>query len=146
MQTKILVILMSFVLPTVVMAQAKDLKCFLSTQSGEEIQLAKNEMKTPTGFAHLKGQSFQKTVTLTNGTTAEFTFTLRSKLGKTFDFRINSDNSLHITAALVDGDMFQYTNYGNGIAVQCTKDYYLSNVGQTRKTSHDAVMNSQLNF
>lgn len=114
---------MSFVLPTVVMAQTKDLKCFVATEPGTEIQSAKYEMKTPKGFPHLKGQSFQKTVTLTNGTTAEFTFTLRSKLGKTFDFRINSNNPLHITAALDGSDMFQYTDYGNDIAVQCTKDY-----------------------
>ena len=114
---------MSFVLPTVVMAQSKDLKCFLSSEPREEIALAKNEMQTPAGFPHLKGQSFQKTVTLTDGSKAEYTFTLRSKVGKTFDFRINSNSSLHITSALDDSDMFQFTNYGTGIAVQCTKDY-----------------------
>ena len=123
---RILVTVMAFVLPTLVMAQAKELKCFVSAKSGEEIQLPLNEMKTPKGYEHLAGQLFQKTVKLNDGSTVGLSFTLRAKGAKTFDFRANSSdfkNTLHITAALDDRNMFQYTNYSNGMAVQCTTDY-----------------------
>lgn len=123
MQTKISIILISSVLSIQVMAQTNELKCFVSSKSGEEIQLPQNEMKTPNEFPHLKGQSFEKIVILKNGGTANFNFTLRSKFGKNFDFRISSSSSLYITAALDERDMFQYTNDEDGIAVQCTKDY-----------------------
>lgn len=126
MKNKLFMAIISLVFTTQAMAQANELKCFVSAKSGEEIVISKNEMKTPNGFPHLKGQSFQKVVKLQDGSTADLILTLRSKGGKTFDFRINQSNllnSLHITAALDGQDMFQYTNYSSGIAVQCTKDY-----------------------
>jgi len=126
MQIKVFIVLMSFFLSLRVMAQDDELRCFISTKLGQEIQLPKNEMKTPPDFPHLKGQSFQKVVKLQDGSTASFIFTLRFKGAKSFDFRnssIDMKNALHITAALDDQDMFQYTNYGDGVAVLCTKDH-----------------------
>jgi hypothetical protein len=126
MKTKLFIAVISMISSTQVMAQANELKCFVSAKLGEEIELPKNEMQTPKGFPHLKGQSFQKVVKLQDKSTADIIFTLRGKSGKTFDFRINSSNlmdSLHITAALDDQNMFQYTNYATGVAVKCTSDY-----------------------
>ena len=126
MKAKLCIAVLAMISSTQVMAQANEFKCFVSAKSGEEIELSKNEMKTPVGFPHLKGQSFQKVVKLQDGSTADVIFTLRSKGGKTFDFRINSSNlmeSLHITAALDDQNMFQYTNYANGVAVKCANNY-----------------------
>ncbi|MFP5458002.1 MAG: hypothetical protein ACLGG7_04655 [Bacteriovoracia bacterium] len=107
-------------------AQTNPLKCFASAKPGEELQAPRNEMKTPAGFSHLKGQSFQKTLKLRSGSTIDLLFTLRVKGGEDFDFRINSTDlkdSLHLTASLDSQDMFQYTNYASGFAVLCTKDY-----------------------
>jgi hypothetical protein len=126
MQTKLFVTLISLFISIQAMAQTNQLRCFVSANPGGEIQIPQNEMKTPRGFPHLKGQSFQKIVKLKDGSTADFIITLRAKDAKTFDFRINSFtklNLVHITAALDNQDMFQYTNYSSGFSVQCTKNY-----------------------
>lgn len=123
MQTKMVIYFLLLASSIQAAAQTNELKCFVSSKSGEEILLPKNEMQTPQGFPHLKGQSFEKTVELMNGATATLNFTLRDKLGKTFDFRVKSNDNVHITASLDDSDMFQYTNFAQGIAIQCTKDY-----------------------
>lgn len=126
MRKGMLLTILTWALSSQAMAQATELKCFISTKSGEEIELTKNEMKTPKGYAHLKGQSFQKVVTLQDGSKMDVIFTLRGKNSKNFDLRINSTDfsvASHVNAALDNRDSFQYTDYGKVLALKCTKDY-----------------------
>lgn len=108
-----------------VSAHAKELQCFVSTTPGEEIELPQNEMVPQKGYEHLKGQNFYKEVAYKDGTHASISFQLRSKGGNDFDFRIQTEElsqMSHVTGALDGSDMFQYTDYGKGLAVKCMKD------------------------